>query len=135
AGVDSAARTHSFIRSGSSPMSSTSPARFRTPRGVQNVTRTQLGSSSAELGLDRLLHGSEKRKRNGEGTCTMTTVAHERLVESSKVPRRHTGLRNANDHLTGFQIAVSDEKIRDLEERIVRTRWPVAAPGEGWTRG
>ena len=34
-----------------------------------------------------------------------------------------------------YTIAVSDEELRELAERLDRTRWPVDSPGEPWTRG
>jgi pimeloyl-ACP methyl ester carboxylesterase len=34
-----------------------------------------------------------------------------------------------------FTIAVPDEVLTDLRERIARTRWPDAAPGEAWSQG
>lgn len=34
-----------------------------------------------------------------------------------------------------YTIAVPDEVLTDLRERIHRTRWPEAAPGEPWTQG
>jgi epoxide hydrolase len=34
-----------------------------------------------------------------------------------------------------FRIAVPDEDLADLRERLARTRWPDEPPGVGWSRG
>lgn len=34
-----------------------------------------------------------------------------------------------------FTVSVPDEVLTDLRERIGRTRWPEAAPGEAWSQG
>jgi pimeloyl-ACP methyl ester carboxylesterase len=34
-----------------------------------------------------------------------------------------------------FTIAIEDEVLSDLRERILRTRWPDPAPGAGWEQG
>jgi epoxide hydrolase len=34
-----------------------------------------------------------------------------------------------------FKIAIPDDELDDLRDRIGRTRWPAALPGEGWQRG
>jgi pimeloyl-ACP methyl ester carboxylesterase len=34
-----------------------------------------------------------------------------------------------------YKIDVSDDVLRDLGERLARTRWPEALPGEPWSRG
>jgi pimeloyl-ACP methyl ester carboxylesterase len=64
----------------------------------------------------------------------MTTAAHEQLIENSNVSRWDTD-PEASHGATPFRIEVSDERLRDLAERLARTRWPVESPGEGWTRG
>jgi pimeloyl-ACP methyl ester carboxylesterase len=48
---------------------------------------------------------------------------------------RDSGHGRASDAVTPFRISISEAAIRDLKERIARTRWPAKAPGEGWTRG
>jgi Epoxide hydrolase N terminus len=37
--------------------------------------------------------------------------------------------------LRRFKIAIPDDELDDLRDRIGRTRWPAALPGEGWRRG
>jgi microsomal epoxide hydrolase len=37
--------------------------------------------------------------------------------------------------MTPFTVAVPDEVLDDLRERLARTRWPVAVEGVGWDRG
>src|SRR6188768_1746270 len=34
-----------------------------------------------------------------------------------------------------FRIEISQTAVDDLRQRLARTRWPDAAPGEGWSRG
>ena len=34
-----------------------------------------------------------------------------------------------------FEIAVADEVLDDLRERIARVRWPEQPPGTGWAHG
>ena len=34
-----------------------------------------------------------------------------------------------------FEIAVGDDVLADLQERLRRTRWPSAAPGAPWAQG
>jgi pimeloyl-ACP methyl ester carboxylesterase len=34
-----------------------------------------------------------------------------------------------------FRIAVPDQALADLRERLERTRWPEELPGQGWSRG
>ena len=34
-----------------------------------------------------------------------------------------------------FKIAVPKTELKDLQERLKRTRWPAEIPGEGWKRG
>jgi len=34
-----------------------------------------------------------------------------------------------------FRIRVAEEELRDLRERLGRTRWPDDLPGTGWSRG
>ena len=34
-----------------------------------------------------------------------------------------------------FEIAVGDNVVADLQERLRRTRWPSAAPGAPWAQG
>ena len=38
-------------------------------------------------------------------------------------------------HVEPFSIAVDEEVLDDLRERLARTRWPSAAPGEPWAQG
>ena len=38
-------------------------------------------------------------------------------------------------HVEPFAVAVPDAVLNDLRERIGRTRWPDAAPGEAWSQG
>jgi len=38
-------------------------------------------------------------------------------------------------HVEPFAVAVPDAVLNDLRERIGRTRWPDAAPGEAWGQG
>ncbi|WP_037603939.1 epoxide hydrolase family protein [Streptacidiphilus rugosus] len=38
-------------------------------------------------------------------------------------------------HVEPFRILVPDAVLDDLRERILRTRWPDAAPGEPWSQG
>jgi microsomal epoxide hydrolase len=40
-----------------------------------------------------------------------------------------------SDELRPFRIAVSDEVLADLRERLARTRWPDQLPGSGWDYG
>jgi hypothetical protein len=54
----------------------------------------------------------------------MATLAHEKLA-------RETTTRD----VTPFRIEISDAALRDLQDRLARTRWPVPSPGDGWTRG
>jgi pimeloyl-ACP methyl ester carboxylesterase len=65
----------------------------------------------------------------------MATFAHEGLVGSSTGRRLERGSPNTDHGATPFEIAVSDGEIRDLEQRLAKTRWPVESPGDGWTRG
>jgi len=34
-----------------------------------------------------------------------------------------------------FRVAVSDDELTDLRDRLARTRWAPDTPGEGWSRG
>lgn len=34
-----------------------------------------------------------------------------------------------------FRVAVSDDELTDLKDRLARTRWAPDTPGEGWSRG
>jgi len=34
-----------------------------------------------------------------------------------------------------FRIAIGDDALRDLRERLSRVRWPATLPGTGWTEG
>ncbi|PZS25127.1 MAG: epoxide hydrolase [Pseudonocardiales bacterium] len=34
-----------------------------------------------------------------------------------------------------FRVAVSDNELTDLKDRLARTRWALDTPGEGWSRG
>jgi pimeloyl-ACP methyl ester carboxylesterase len=38
-------------------------------------------------------------------------------------------------HVDPFSIAVGDDVLEDLRERLRRTRWPSAAPGAPWSQG
>jgi len=40
-----------------------------------------------------------------------------------------------HDNIHPFTIAISDADLRDLRERLERTRWPHALAGTGWERG
>src|SRR5205809_950324 len=37
--------------------------------------------------------------------------------------------------ITPFEIAIREEDVADLRQRLGRTRWPDAAPGGGWAQG
>jgi pimeloyl-ACP methyl ester carboxylesterase len=40
-----------------------------------------------------------------------------------------------SDHVTPFRIEIRDAELRDLRERLERTRWPEQATAEGWSQG
>jgi epoxide hydrolase len=61
----------------------------------------------------------------------MAMIADDEFVRRWREPQPEP----THDRLTPFRIDVSDAAIRDLEGRLVRTRWPSDGPGEGWTRG
>jgi pimeloyl-ACP methyl ester carboxylesterase len=83
----------------------------------------------------RLHRFSETTLRCDEGTWIMTTLAEEQLVQRSRFLRPDPDRTATSADATPFRIEVSDAAIRDLKERLARTRWPVQSPGEGWTRG
>jgi pimeloyl-ACP methyl ester carboxylesterase len=37
--------------------------------------------------------------------------------------------------VSAFEIAVHEDEVADLRQRLARTRWPDAAPGGGWAQG
>ena len=39
------------------------------------------------------------------------------------------------DRITPFRISTSDAELRDLRERLARTRWPEAETVDGWSQG
>jgi pimeloyl-ACP methyl ester carboxylesterase len=43
--------------------------------------------------------------------------------------------RPMSDSITPFTIAVADEVLDDLRDRLARTRWPDQIPGAGWDYG
>jgi len=61
----------------------------------------------------------------------MATLAHEELLGRWRGP----ALDHAPDGLAPFRIEIREGAIRDLQARLVRTRWPSESPGDGWTRG
>jgi pimeloyl-ACP methyl ester carboxylesterase len=65
----------------------------------------------------------------------MTTHAHEWLVENDRISGWEARHVATNEGAAPFRIQISEAKLRDLEERLARTRWPVESPGDGWTRG
>jgi len=40
-----------------------------------------------------------------------------------------------SESIRPFCVAVSDEELTDLSDRLARTRWAPDTPGEGWSRG
>lgn len=40
-----------------------------------------------------------------------------------------------DQEITPFRIAVPQESLRELRDRLAATRWPVPTPGAGWDRG
>jgi pimeloyl-ACP methyl ester carboxylesterase len=61
----------------------------------------------------------------------MAMFAHEELLGNWTDRPPESGRHG----LRPFRIDISEAAIRDLEERLIRTRWPAEGPGEGWTRG
>src|SRR5215203_5240197 len=37
--------------------------------------------------------------------------------------------------ITPFEIAIPQDELDDLRQRLARTRWPDELPGVGWSRG
>jgi hypothetical protein len=37
--------------------------------------------------------------------------------------------------LQTFQVGIPKADLKDLQERLARTRWPGELPGVGWSRG
>jgi epoxide hydrolase len=48
-------------------------------------------------------------------------------------PRPHAD--NRHQAIRAFRLEVPQERLRDLEERLARTRWPDDIPGTGWAYG
>ena len=42
---------------------------------------------------------------------------------------------NTETAIRPFRIRIPEEELRDLRERLGRTRWPDDLPGTGWSRG
>jgi len=42
---------------------------------------------------------------------------------------------NTETAIRPFRIRISEDELRDLRERLARTRWPDDLPGTGWSRG
>ncbi|PRC48935.1 epoxide hydrolase, partial [Mycobacterium sp. ITM-2017-0098] len=38
-------------------------------------------------------------------------------------------------HIEPFRIAIADEVLADLRERLLRTRWPEAETVDDWSQG
>jgi pimeloyl-ACP methyl ester carboxylesterase len=63
---------------------------------------------------------------------SFATVCAAALAASVVMPSSGQGER---PHTERFTIAVPDAVLRDLDERLARTRWPDQLPGTGWTYG
>jgi epoxide hydrolase len=66
----------------------------------------------------------------------MTAFAHDLHFDTSGTPTP-AQVREAgrDEELVPFRIEIPEAAIQDLRARLARTRWPVEAPGAGWTRG
>jgi hypothetical protein len=42
---------------------------------------------------------------------------------------------DASEQITPFRLAVSDDELTDLSDRLRRTRWPDRAPVDDWSQG
>jgi hypothetical protein len=40
-----------------------------------------------------------------------------------------------SDQLTEFQVEITEAELRDLRERLERTRWPEEETVEDWSQG
>jgi pimeloyl-ACP methyl ester carboxylesterase len=55
-----------------------------------------------------------------------------RAVTFASQPREGSSI---SDHVTPFRIEIPDAELRDLRERLRRTRWAEEATVEGWSQG
>jgi epoxide hydrolase len=65
----------------------------------------------------------------------MTAFAQDLRFDTMARPIARPLREGGADDLAPFRIAVPDAALEDLRARLARTRWPVEAPGAGWTRG
>jgi pimeloyl-ACP methyl ester carboxylesterase len=64
----------------------------------------------------------------------MTALAHDLNLDKLPEPKFTAEPQQGHD-FSPFRIQVPDAALEDLKARLARTRWPVEAPGAGWSRG
>jgi hypothetical protein len=65
----------------------------------------------------------------------MPALARDLHLETSIEPELADARQDGQRNFATFRIQVPDAALEDLRLRLARTRWPVEAPGAGWTRG